>query len=180
MIDKKALRARMRADRDGFASRGCAPIGADARFTDRLTGGQVIASYAPLGSEADPAPLAQAARLAGCRLALPEVIDRATPLRFRAWDGVATLAQGPFGLRVPQPDWPEVVPDVILTPLLAFDARLNRLGQGAGHYDRAFETFPAAWRVGVAWSMQRVAALVADPWDVPLHVIITENDWWTR
>uniref|UniRef100_UPI0026709D2D 5-formyltetrahydrofolate cyclo-ligase n=1 Tax=Sphingomonas bacterium TaxID=1895847 RepID=UPI0026709D2D len=90
------------------------------------------------------------------------------------------LAAGPFGLSVPPAAWPEVAPDVILTPLVAFDAMLNRLGQGAGHYDRAFEAHPSAWRVGVAWSIQRVAALAPDPWDVPLHDIITETDWWTR
>ena len=67
---------------------------------------------------------------------------------------------------------------MILTPLLAFDAALNRLGQGAGHYDRAFAANAGAWRIGVAWSVQRVETLPADPWDVPLHNIITEQGWW--
>lgn len=170
----------MRAERDRFAAAAVGHVISDPRFGARLRPGQIVASYAPLGGEADPAALARAAVEAGCRLALPHVVDRATPLRFLAWDGTAPLVAGPFGLSVPPTHWLQVAPDVILTPLVAFDAGLHRLGQGAGHYDRAFEAYPAAWRVGVAWSIQQVPALVPDPWDVPLHDIITENDWWTR
>ncbi len=178
--DKRALRARMRAERDRFVANGPPPIEAPAAFTERLRPGTIVASYAPLGGEADPAALVAAAIDAGCTLALPHVVDRATPLRFLRWDGVAPLATGPYGLRIPQADWPEVAPDVILTPLVAFDGALNRLGQGAGHYDRAFAAHPEAWRVGVAWSVQRVEALATDPWDVPLHHLITEREWLTR
>ena len=80
-----------------------------------------------------------------------------------------------FNLRQPDPASPEVAPDVILTPLVGFDRRLNRLGQGAGHYDRAFARYEHAWRVGIAWSVQEVPAIPADIWDVPLHAIITEE-----
>lgn len=177
---KPALRARMRSLRDAFVTTTPPPIAAPPQLTERLHPGLIVASYAPLGSETDPAPLAAAAVAAGCVLALPHVVDRATPLRFLRWDGIAPLAAGPYGLRVPEAEWPEITPDVILTPLLAFDAALNRLGQGAGHYDRAFEQFPHAWRVGVAWSVQRVEALMPDVWDVPLHNLLTEQEWLTR
>lgn len=180
MTDKKALRARIRAVRDQFVAEAAPAILPDPRFAERLAPGRIVATYAPIGSEADPSPLARAALAAGCRLGLPHVVDRATPLRFLAWDGVAPLAAGPFGLQVPHADWAEVAPDVIVTPLVAFDPALNRLGQGAGHYDRAFAVHPDAWRVGVAWSIQQVPALAPDPWDVPLHAIITEKNWWTR
>ena len=180
LTDKRALRARMRAERDGFVANRPARIEAPLSFVERLRPGLIVASYAPLGSEADPAALAAAAVAAGGTLALPHVVDRATPLRFLRWNGVAPLAVGLYGLRVPEADWPEVAPDVILTPLLAFDGGLNRLGQGAGHYDRAFEQHPQAWRVGVAWSVQRVDALPADSWDVPLHNLLTEQEWLTR
>ena len=65
----------------------------------------------------------------------------------------------------------------MLTPLVAFDRRGNRLGQGAGHYDRAFATLPSAWRVGVAWSVQECEELKADTWDIPLHAVVTEKEW---
>ena len=180
LTDKRALRARMRAVRDAFVAGPPPPISVPADFTAQLRPGMMVATYAPLGSETDPAPLAAAALAAGCRLALPQVVDRATPLRFLRWDGAAPLAVGPYGLRNPQSDWPEVAPDVILTPLVAFDGALNRLGQGAGHYDRAFAAHPDAWRIGVAWSVQRVEALPTDAWDVPLHHIVTEHEWLTR
>ncbi len=175
MTDKLALRARLRAVRDGFAPQ--APIGLSAAFVARLRPGLIVASYRPLGSEADPAPLADAARAAGCTLALPHVTKRAAPLRFLSWDPSHPLERGAFGLLQPVADAPEVSPDIILTPLVGFDDAGNRLGQGAGHYDRALAANPDAWRVGIAWSVQRVAALPADPWDMPLHAIATESDW---
>jgi 5-formyltetrahydrofolate cyclo-ligase len=175
MTDKLALRARLRAVRDGFAP--TAPIGLAAAFVARLRPGLIVASYMPLFSEADPAPLADAARAAGCALALPHVTTRAAPLRFLSWDLSQPLERGVFGLLQPAADAPEVSPDIILAPLLGFDDAGNRLGQGAGHYDRAFAAHPDAWRVGIAWSVQRVAALPADPWDMPLHAIATESDW---
>jgi 5-formyltetrahydrofolate cyclo-ligase len=131
----------------------------------------------PLGSEADPGPLAAAAREAGCRLALPHVTGRAAPMRFLAWDAAAPLATGPYGLLQPAAGAAEMRPDIVLTPLLGFDRAGHRLGQGAGYYDRAFALLPRAWRVGVAWSVQQVDACPVDPWDVPLHAIATESDW---
>lgn len=175
--DKPALRARLRAARDRFAGTSPPAIAPPAAFLARLAPGLTVACYMPVGGEADPAPLARAALAAGCGLALPHVADRATPLRFLAWDGAAALVAGPFGLRQPAADAAERHPDIILTPLAGFDAALNRLGQGAGHYDRAFAAFPEAWRIGVAWSVQQVETLPLDPWDLPLHAIVTERDW---
>ncbi|MFS0771412.1 5-formyltetrahydrofolate cyclo-ligase [Sphingomonas sp. 1P08PE] len=174
MTDKRPLRARLRAVRDAVDG---APLAVPRAFVDRLLPGLVVASYLPIGGEADPALFARAARQAGCILALPFVVDRPTPIRFVEWR--EPLVAGPFGLRQPAGDAPAVAPDIVLTPLLGFDRRGNRLGQGAGHYDRAFADHPAAWRVGVAWSVQEVDTLVADPWDVPLHAIATDTEWIT-
>ena len=175
MTDKLALRARLRAVRDGFARDGAILV-ADA-FRARLREDLVVAGYMPLGSEADPAPLIAAARAAGCRIALPHVTGSSAPMRFLAWDAAAPLVAGLYGLLQPPADAPELRPDIVLTPLVGFDRAGRRLGQGAGYYDRAFALFPAAWRVGVAWSVQQVEACPADPWDVPLHAIATESDW---
>jgi 5-formyltetrahydrofolate cyclo-ligase len=178
LTDKPALRARLRADRDAFA-RNRTSFASPPPFLDRMREGTMIASYAPLGGEVDPALFEQAALARRCDLALPHVVDRATPLRFLLHAPDAKLVSGPFGLRQPAADAPEITPDIILTPLVGFDRRGNRLGQGAGHYDRAFAQFPHAWRVGLAWSVQEVDALPCDPWDVPLHAIATEKEWIT-
>jgi len=170
---KNELRRSLRAARKAAADR---IVPAAQAFIDRLRPGLVVASYHPVGGEADPRLLSAAAQAAGCGLALPHVVDRATPLVFLAWIG-ETLLPGPFGLQQLSPDAPRVTPDIILTPLVGFDRAGNRLGQGAGHYDRAFAEFPRAWRVGVAFSVQEVARLPSDPWDVPLNAIATDTEW---
>jgi len=148
-------------------------------FLARLSPGLTVTSYVPMGSEADPSPFARAAVEAGCVIALPPVPRRSEPMRFLAWDSEADLIPGPFGLHQPHHESPALVPDIILTPLVAFDGKLNRLGQGAGYYDGAFAAFPQAWRIGIAWSVQRVDAVPVDDWDVPLHAVATEQGWIT-
>ncbi len=89
------------------------------------------------------------------------------------------LEISPLGFTQLPASLPRVSPDVIITPLLAFDAALGRLGQGAGHYDRAFAEFPNALRIGIAWSIQQVEALPLDPWDMPLDAVVTEKAYFT-
>jgi 5-formyltetrahydrofolate cyclo-ligase len=178
--DKPALRRWLRAARDAFVARGPAPIGPPAEFIALLEPGKIVASYRPVGSEADPAKLVAAALDRGCTLALPHVVDRESALRFLAWHPDDRLHPGPFGLEQPHPDGAAVQPDIILTPLIGYDHLLHRLGQGAGHYDRAFAQIRAARRIGVAWSVQHVDPLPVDPWDVPLHAVITEQGWIER
>lgn len=176
---KLALRARLRAARDAFVAGERPRIAVPDAFRARLEHGLTVTSYVPIGSEADPSPLARAAVEAGCVLALPHVTVRSEPMRFLAWETEAALEAGPFGLSQPSTLTAELLPDIILTPMLAFDAKLDRLGQGAGYYDGAFARFPDAWRVGVAWSVQQVEDLPVDPWDMPLHAVVTEQGWIT-
>lgn len=176
MTDKPALRAALRAARDRFDG---GEIAVPAVYRARLRRGMTIASYVPIGSEADPSPLARVAVEAGCVIALPHVIDRTKPLRFLAWETEAALVAGPFGLSQPSDLAEELEPDIVLTPLVGFDRRGARLGQGAGYYDRAFVRHPDAWRVGIAYSVQEVDTVPVDAWDVPLHAIATEKEWIT-
>lgn len=178
--DKPALRRWLRAARDAFVASGRRAIEPPAPFLALLGPGTVVASYRPIGSEADPALLVEAALARGCGLALPHVVDRAGALRFLAWHPDHELHPGPFGLDQPHEERDEVRPDIILTPLLGYDHGLHRLGQGAGHYDRAFVAHPEATRIGIAWSVQHVDPLPADPWDVPLHAVVTEQGWLER
>jgi 5-formyltetrahydrofolate cyclo-ligase len=177
--DKAVLRAHIRTARDTFVARKPPAIEAPEQFRAMLKPGLTITSYVPVGSEADPTLLARAAVAAGCVIALPHVTTRAEPMRFLAWATEAALVAGPFGLQQPAADAAVLVPDIILTPLLAFDSKLDRLGQGAGYYDRAFAEFPAARRIGVAWDVQRVETLPVDPWDMRLDAVITESGWTT-
>jgi 5-formyltetrahydrofolate cyclo-ligase len=55
-----------------------------------------------------------------------------------------------------------------------------RLGQGAGHYDRALSVLDNCTSIGVAWSVQQANILPTDPWDVPLDAVLTERSWIIR
>src|SRR4051812_5831780 len=103
ILDKQALRARLRADRDYFAAESSSAIVAPESFLAHLAPGMVIATYCPGGSEADPPQPPAAAAAAGCSLALPFVVDRAAPIRFLAWQLGEPLVAGPFNLRQPDP-----------------------------------------------------------------------------
>jgi 5-formyltetrahydrofolate cyclo-ligase len=138
---------------------------------------RVVAAYLPIGTEMGTAPIIAALHQLSAKIALPRVTSRSSPLQFFAWHPGEPLATGPFGLQQPANNAAEIDPDVILTPLLGFDRVGNRIGYGAGHYDRAFAAHPHARRVGIAWSFQHVPQIPVDPWDVPLHAIATEREW---
>ena len=159
--------------------------GDQAALSDRLRAalapyaGATLAGYWPMRGEADP--LAAMAAHQG-PLCLPVVTGRAVPLVFRRWDG-GPLTPGPFGTSHPPETAPEVVPQVLIVPMLAFDARLNRLGYGGGYYDRTLAGLRAAGPVvaiGLAWAVQQVAELPVEPTDQPLDVMVTDRDVTTR
>lgn len=161
------------------AERCAAAVVLAERIIAELDGARTVALYLPIGSEIDTLPLIDRLAARHVRIALPHVRGRRDTMRFLSWAPGDSLPGGPMGLRQPDADAPEVSPDLILTPLLAFDAALNRLGYGAGHYDRAFAAHKDARRVGIAWNLQWVDALPVDSWDVPLHAVATEANWMT-
>lgn len=136
-----------------------------------------VALYLPVGSEAPADAFAEPLIRAGKSLCLPCIEDASGEMLFRAWTPGEELVLGYAGISEPAPDTPLVVPDAILAPLVAFDRALNRLGQGGGHYDRVFARYSHALRIGIAWSGQERDDLVLDPWDVPLHAIVTEREF---
>jgi 5-formyltetrahydrofolate cyclo-ligase len=182
-VTKPELRAHYRANRADFvdglssAERAIAFSAAPAQLRSHFQPGQTVAAYIPVGSEADPRALLMQAAQAGCHIALPHVTSRAAPMQFLQWSPDTPLHDGPFGLKQPDASSESCRPDVILVPLVAFDSRLMRLGQGAGHYDRALSLLDEAYTVGIAWSVQQAPALPADPWDIPLNAVLTEKAW---
>lgn len=138
----------------------------------------VAALYKALGAEIDPRPLGDALVRKGWRLALPAVIDLQGPLEFRAWAPRDTVAHDLAGLPAPLDSAAPVVPSLILVPLLAFDRRGHRLGQGGGFYDRTFEALRLMPRppplVGLAFAGQELDTVPNGPLDQPLDGILTE------
>ncbi|HET8819190.1 MAG TPA: 5-formyltetrahydrofolate cyclo-ligase [Xanthomonadaceae bacterium] len=105
-------------------------------------------------------------------------------LRFAPWRPGAPLASNRFGIPEPDVDPQALLPgdamDLVVVPLVAFDAYGQRLGMGAGWYDRTFAfrrgSATAPWLVGAAFGLQQVAGLDAAPWDVPMDALCTERD----
>jgi len=138
----------------------------------------VVAIYKALGAEIDPRPLGEGLRKLGWRTALPAVEAQDAPLTFRQWTPGEPLAKDLTDLAAPLPSAPEVRPDLVIVPLLAFDRAGGRLGQGGGFYDRTLEALrgdgPAPPFVGFAYAGQEIAQVPSEPHDQTLDGILTE------
>lgn len=180
--DKTALRARLRALRRRLATEvpDAGRLAAQRLPLDRLPDFQSFAGYVPQGSEIDPLPLIRRLADLGAEPALPAAVSRDEALEFRLWDTRTALEPDAFGIPSP-PLWADTVePDLVICPLLAFDRRGGRLGQGAGHYDRTLSNLRATKPVfvlGLAYAGQEVDEIPMEPHDQPLDAILTETEF---
>jgi 5-formyltetrahydrofolate cyclo-ligase len=143
-----------------------------------VTPGVIVAGYSPIRSEIDPVPLMKFLATQGVRLALPVIVARDAPLMFRLWDAANALVAGPLGILEPPPDAPQLIPDILLVPLAAFDRAGHRIGYGAGHYDRTFAQLRAIkpfTAIGLAFDTQEIEAIPMQPHDVALDYVLTET-----
>ena len=139
----------------------------------------VISGYSPIRNEIDPMPLMLKLAGQGARLALPVINARGKSLTFRAWSPTDRLMMGPLGIPEPSPAAAELVPDVMLVPLAAFDRLGHRIGYGAGHYDYTFAHLrksKAVTGIGVAFAVQEIEAVPALSHDVALDYVLTEHE----
>jgi len=164
----------MRAERKRLSGLDVTVAFRVADHAEDLPPAAVVAVYRAIGTELDAAPLAAALVAAGRELCLPVVVEPDAPMIFRRWAPGEPLEPDLVGVPAPLPLAETVEPELIVTPMLAFDARGWRLGQGGGHYDRTFASLPAATRVGLAYAGQEVAGLAVQPHDVRLHGVLTE------
>lgn len=176
---RKATRERLLAERLAMpAAQRRADAEAIARHLSQLLGdlrGRTVAVYWPFRGEPNLRAWMAQAHAAGARCALPEVVAPRTPLRFRAWWPGARMVAGVW--HIPQPaDGAELQPDVVVAPIVGFDAAGYRLGYGGGFYDRtlaATERRPFVVGVGSArWQLETIHPL---PHDVPMDVVVTEH-----
>ena len=178
---KADLRAAALAKRDALNDEQRAAA-AQALATRRLpfdiAPGMVVSGYSPIRCEIDPAPLMRKLAEQGAKLALPAVLARGKSLAFRAWSPDDRLMVGPLGILEPSPAAAELVPDVMLVPLAAFDAMGHRIGYGAGHYDYTLahlRKMKAVTAIGIAFAVQQIKAVPALPHDVALDFVLTEK-----
>ena len=141
--------------------------------------GAVVSGYSPMKSELNPVPLMRKLVDAGAQLALPVVQGRGKPLTLRHWQFGAPLVSGVWGIREPGPDAPEVLPQIMLVPLAAFDRRGHRIGYGAGYYDMTIariRAMQAVTAIGIAFAAQEIAAVPDTPFDQRLDLVLTERE----
>lgn len=183
LIDAKRL-LRKQAEARRAAAAPTAAGAADqvaARVLELMAGRQpgIVSAYLPMAGEMDPLPAMAALAARGWRRCLPVVVAKGEPLVFRAWNPGDDLEDGVFGTRHPAAGAETVAPDLLLTPLLAFDRQGYRLGWGGGFYDRTLEKLRAAGDVtaiGVAFAAQEVDAVPRADYDARLDGIVTERE----
>ena len=183
--DKTALRARMRGvrrrlaeDMPDAAERAARhlPVSRFGRF-------RTVAAYWAQGSEMNPRPVLEtvlAIDPVRMRPALPVATDRRAPLKFRLWTPDARLIPDAMGVPAPPPAAEEVLPNLVIAPLLAFDRKGGRLGQGGGHFDRTLQNLRrvrAVFVLGLAYAGQEVRTVPVGPHDQRLDAILTETEY---
>lgn len=170
--DKIALRRRAREQRRAFVAelgqseREALELALARHLAPLIGNSRQVGAYAPLPDEISPLPAVTGTE--GISVGFPAFRDYQTPFRFLAGEPVEN---GPFGILQPALDAPELRPDLVLVPLVAIDAKGNRLGQGKGHYDRVLPALKraGAMLIGLGWDVQKLdTTLEPEAWDVPM------------
>ncbi len=188
MRDRDDLRARIRTARRLMGQPERQRAG--ERLAERIAGldcyrrADTVAASLAFDGEVDLADTMRIAWGQGKSVYLP-VLQPGRTLLFAPYTSTTTLQTNGFGILEPDVDEAALVPpralDLVLVPLVAFDQQGNRLGMGGGYYDRSFAFLleqPALGNpvlLGAALELQKVAELIPQPWDVPLHGIVTDH-----
>ena len=179
--DRRALRARLRAEGDAFVAADGFAAANDA-LSSRLRAALAplepacLGLYWPMRSEFNAvAAIAADARFDKVARALPYARREPRAMEFRLWPEGAPALVDDYGIA--SSDGVVVVPDVVVVPCVGFTAAGHRLGHGGGHYDRWLAAHPHVVAVGVAWDFAELdpASFAAQRHDVALAFVVTES-----
>lgn len=187
-LDKKILRRQLRARRRALSH------SRQYRASERLVGvvagrpefvsADTMAIYLAADGEIDTRLLIERAWLLGKRVYLP-ILRAGNRLRFAEFRPGARLRRNRLGIAEPtiKRFRDARILDLVLMPLVGFDARGGRLGMGGGFYDRSFAFLTAGGKrqpalVGLAHQFQQVDVLPVEPWDVPMCAVATDRRWF--
>jgi 5-formyltetrahydrofolate cyclo-ligase len=131
--------------------------------------------YWPIRGEIDLRDFARRHVEAGGSIALPVIVRKSAPVEFWRWQPGARTRPGTWGIPVPT-ERQVVNPEVLIVPLVGFDAQRFRLGYGAGYYDRslaAAQSRPLA--IGVGFADAQLPTIHPQSHDIPMDVILTDR-----
>ena len=151
----------------------------DARIAARIetcvgdVEGLVVSAYWPFRNEPDLKPLLKCFAREGARTALPVVVAKHQPLAFREWKSGDKLARGVWNIPYPA-EGADVVPDIVIAPVVGFDRHCFRLGYGGGFFDRTLAALPQMpRRIGVGYPFQLLPAFRRHIHDIPMDMVVT-------
>jgi 5,10-methenyltetrahydrofolate synthetase len=181
---RKAERERL------IATRLAIPMQDRRRYSERIAGavdallgdvaGRVVTVYWPFRGEPDLLGLIDSLRERGATCALPVVTAPRTPLAFRQWHRGMPVTPGVWNIPVPS-DGRDVVPDVVIAPLVGFDPACYRLGHGGGFFDRTLASLVRRPRIiGVGHARLALRTIYPQPHDIAMDVIVTEEGTLAR
>ena len=100
-------------------------------------------------------------------------------MSFKTWNYKEPLYINKYGILEPFKSNKEIIPDLVIVPLVAFDNNLNRIGYGKGYYDRKLEKINKSNKkivsLGAAYSFQECKNIPTDKHDFKLDYIFTEQ-----
>lgn len=181
-IDKNSLRAGLMARRLAIAAEIAeAAAGSLAGYLlEIIPDGAKVAGYCAMCGEIQVNTALAKLAARGNKTALPVVVKPSKILKFLDASTDLPLIAGEFGVSCPQPHLPEIIPDVVIVPMLGFDADGNRLGYGGGYYDATIRHLRAGNKrvriIGVAYNMQKSENIPVEPHDEKMDMVVTEQE----
>ncbi len=179
---KSSLRDATLAKRDAMPAaerQGAAETRAARGLPVAIKPGIIVSGFMPMKTEINPLPLMRKLAGEGAQLALPCIVGRGHPLIMLAYRFGDEFKAGQWGIREPLPEAPDVKPDIVLVPLACFDRTGQRIGYGAGYYDRTIAALRAAKKIttiGLAFSLQEIPQVPATEHDQRLDFVLTEKE----
>ena len=138
----------------------------------------IIAGYYPSNYEVNILNFLEEASKKKFKIVLP-VIKSSNKMSFKPWIFKEPLYVNKFGILEPNNLGKEIIPDLIMVPLVAFDRKLNRIGYGKGYYDRSLQKISKIKKktitLGIAYSFQKCATIPTNKYDFKLNYVFTEQ-----
>jgi len=186
---KRILRRELRAKRSQLSKRQRSghdrAIGQHLGHLIKSCGARSIACFWPFDGEPDITPVLRQLMTGDCELSLPVIsADDNHGMHFHSWRLDTVMEKNRYGIFEPVKTASTLLSsiDMLLMPLVGYDRCGNRLGMGAGYYDRCLESLRESLtplRVGIAYSLQETGPLIENKWDIPIHGVVNEHGWFT-